>query len=41
MGTSYAALKAHNWFDDFDWDKLFSHELTPPVLYEYSLVSTS
>jgi cGMP-dependent protein kinase len=41
MGTSYAALKAHNWFDDFDWDKLFSHELTPPVINLFNLVYAS
>jgi cGMP-dependent protein kinase len=31
LGSSYAGLKAHAWFDDFDWDKLFSRELPPPV----------
>lgn len=31
LGSSYAALKANAWFDDFDWDKLFSKELKPPV----------
>lgn len=24
LGGSYASLKANTWFDDFDWDKLFS-----------------
>ncbi|CAD8044669.1 unnamed protein product [Paramecium primaurelia] len=32
LGTSYAGLKAHAWFDDFDWDKLFSHQLQPPYI---------
>ncbi|CAD8213308.1 unnamed protein product [Paramecium octaurelia] len=32
LGASYSALKAHPWFDDFDFDKLFSRELKPPYL---------
>ncbi|CAD8075753.1 unnamed protein product [Paramecium primaurelia] len=32
LGASYSALKAHQWFDDFDFDKLFSRELKPPYL---------
>ncbi|CAK66144.1 unnamed protein product (macronuclear) [Paramecium tetraurelia] len=32
LGASYSALKAHPWFDDFDFDKLFSKELKPPYL---------
>jgi cGMP-dependent protein kinase len=32
LGGSYAALKAHTWFDDFDWDKLYNKELKPPFL---------
>jgi cGMP-dependent protein kinase len=31
IGASYASLKAHPWFDDFDWDRLFNKELQPPV----------
>lgn len=31
LGASFASLKAHPWFDDFDWDKLFARTLQPPV----------
>ena len=30
LGSSYASLKAHPWFDNFDWDKLYNKELVPP-----------
>jgi len=33
MGSSFAAMKANAWFDDFDWDKLFNRELKPPVIF--------
>eukprot|EP01017_Pseudomicrothorax_dubius_P037724 TRINITY_DN5571_c0_g1_i12.p1 TRINITY_DN5571_c0_g1~~TRINITY_DN5571_c0_g1_i12.p1 ORF type:complete len:695 (+),score=193.25 TRINITY_DN5571_c0_g1_i12:402-2486(+) len=29
LGTSYAALKAHAWFDNFDWDRLMEKEMRP------------
>lgn len=32
LGGSYAALKAHPWFDNFDWDKLFNKELEKPFI---------
>ncbi|CAD8186439.1 unnamed protein product [Paramecium pentaurelia] len=32
LGGSYAALKANNWFDKFDWDKLMDKELKPPFI---------
>ena len=41
LGASYSALKAHTWFDDFDFDKLFSKELKPPVIFNLTLVLTS
>lgn len=30
LGGSYAALKANTWFDNFDWDRLYTKELEPP-----------
>lgn len=30
LGGSFAALKANEWFDDFDWDKLYNKELKSP-----------
>jgi len=30
LGGSYAALKAHSWFDNFDWDKLYNKEIETP-----------
>lgn len=30
LGGSYAALKAHRWFGDFDWDKLHDMKISPP-----------
>lgn len=30
LGGSYAALKAHPWFDTFDWDALYEKTLAPP-----------
>ncbi|CAD8125704.1 unnamed protein product [Paramecium sonneborni] len=32
LGGSYASLKANQWFDQFDWDKLFDKEMKPPYL---------
>lgn len=32
IGRSYAALKANQWFDDFDWDRLMEKELKPPYI---------
>jgi len=31
-GGSYAALKSHTWFSEFDWDKLLDKQLKPPYL---------
>jgi cGMP-dependent protein kinase len=31
-GGSFAALKSHTWFADFDWDKLLEKQLKPPYL---------
>ena len=30
LGGNYAALKAHPWFDQFDWDELYNKKLKPP-----------
>eukprot|EP01017_Pseudomicrothorax_dubius_P023633 TRINITY_DN2520_c0_g1_i2.p1 TRINITY_DN2520_c0_g1~~TRINITY_DN2520_c0_g1_i2.p1 ORF type:complete len:815 (+),score=191.06 TRINITY_DN2520_c0_g1_i2:35-2479(+) len=30
LGGSYAALKAHAWFDNFDWEKLSDRDLKAP-----------
>lgn len=32
LGESYGALKAHSWFENFDWDKLLEKELKAPFL---------
>ncbi|CAK84769.1 unnamed protein product (macronuclear) [Paramecium tetraurelia] len=32
LGGSYASLKAHQWFDQFDWDKLYDKEMKAPYL---------
>lgn len=32
LGESYGALKAHAWFENFDWDKLLEKELKAPFL---------
>jgi cGMP-dependent protein kinase len=32
LGGSFAALKAHQWFDDFDWDKLLDKDIKAPFL---------
>jgi cGMP-dependent protein kinase len=32
LGGSYAALKAHAWFENFDWDKLLEKELKAPYI---------
>jgi len=32
LNGSYAALKAHPWFDNFDWDKLLDKNLKPPLI---------
>lgn len=40
LGGSYAALKAHPWFDNFDWDRLFNKELDKPfIIPEDKLIS--
>jgi len=31
-GGSFAALKAHKWFDGFDWDKLYAKQLSAPFI---------
>jgi cGMP-dependent protein kinase 1 len=31
-GGSFAALKSHQWFEQFDWDKLMEKELKPPFI---------
>lgn len=31
-GGSFAALKSHVWFEQFDWDKLMEKELKPPFV---------
>ncbi len=35
MGGSYARLKSHKWFNNFDWDDLLNKEIKPPVLNTY------
>jgi cGMP-dependent protein kinase len=32
IGGSYAGLKSHPWFDNFDWDKLYNQEMKPPFI---------
>jgi cGMP-dependent protein kinase len=32
LGGAYASLKAHPWFDNFDWDKLLDKQLPTPYL---------
>src|SRR3990167_1773380 len=32
LGGSYAALKAHPWFETLDWDKLLDFKLKPPYI---------
>lgn len=31
-GGSFATMKAHSWWNNFDWDKLYKKELTPPYI---------
>lgn len=32
LGGAYASLKAHPWFDNFDWDKLLDKQLPTPYV---------
>lgn len=32
LGGTYASLKANNFFDKFDWDKLLDKEMKGPYL---------
>jgi cGMP-dependent protein kinase len=32
LGGSFAAMKAHKWFDRFDWDALLNMKLSPPFV---------
>ncbi|EGR32104.1 protein kinase domain protein [Ichthyophthirius multifiliis] len=32
LGSSFAALKAHPWFDNFSWDDLYNRNIQPPYL---------
>ena len=32
LGGSFAALKAHQWFDSLDWDSLVEGHVTPPFV---------
>ncbi|KRX06681.1 Protein kinase-like domain [Pseudocohnilembus persalinus] len=32
LGRSYAALKASQWFENFDWDRLMDRQLRPPYI---------
>lgn len=32
LGGSYAALKANQWFNTFDWDKLMERQLKAPYI---------
>jgi len=32
LGGSYASLKAHQWFDNFDWDKLMERQFKAPYV---------
>eukprot|EP00331_Platyophrya_macrostoma_P032380 CAMPEP_0176454038 /NCGR_PEP_ID=MMETSP0127-20121128/29668_1 /TAXON_ID=938130 /ORGANISM="Platyophrya macrostoma, Strain WH" /LENGTH=350 /DNA_ID=CAMNT_0017843157 /DNA_START=52 /DNA_END=1104 /DNA_ORIENTATION=- len=32
LGGSFASLKAHPWFDTFDWDKLLDKQLKAPLI---------
>jgi len=32
LGGSFAGLKAHVWFEKFDWDLLLDKKLKPPYI---------
>ncbi|KAL4499727.1 hypothetical protein ABPG72_017267 [Tetrahymena utriculariae] len=32
LGGSFAALKAHPWFDNFSWDELYNKTMKPPFI---------
>jgi len=32
LGGSFASLKAHVWFEKFDWDALLDKKLKPPYI---------
>lgn len=40
LGGSYGALKAHEWFEDFDWDVFFNKQMTPPFIPNDDQIST-
>jgi cGMP-dependent protein kinase len=40
-GGSFAALKANEWFDDFDWDRLYNKELKSPYRPESEKMITA
>jgi len=40
LGGSYGALKAHEWFEDFDWDDFFNKTMTPPFIPSADSVSS-
>eukprot|EP01017_Pseudomicrothorax_dubius_P010664 TRINITY_DN13838_c0_g2_i1.p1 TRINITY_DN13838_c0_g2~~TRINITY_DN13838_c0_g2_i1.p1 ORF type:complete len:140 (-),score=38.25 TRINITY_DN13838_c0_g2_i1:124-543(-) len=40
VGPSYASVKAHPWFDGFDWDRLSEQQLKAPFIpSDSSLIS--
>ncbi len=32
LGGSFASLKAHSFFKNFDWDDLFNKKIKPPFI---------
>lgn len=32
LGGSFGAIKAHEFFDDFDWDNFFLKKIEPPYI---------
>lgn len=41
LGGSFGALKAHEWFEDFDWDDFFNKTMTPPYIPDEEDITTS
>jgi len=39
LGGSYAALKAHPWFENFDWDDLLDRKLKAPYIPKKNIVT--
>jgi len=39
LGSNYASLKAHPWFDHFDWDKLYNKTMDTPYKVKYFIKS--